>query len=61
MSKIKKVLVFGETERQARKFYSAKAGEAVGYRSIKDYDKKEQADKEIFACEKPKKKPKKKD
>lgn len=60
MSKVKKILVYGKTERQARKRYSAKAGETVGYRSIEDYPSDEKADDVVFVCEKPKTKSKKK-
>lgn len=39
-----KVLVYGETTRQARKFYTGKAGEAVGSRVYADYDNGEEYD-----------------
>ncbi len=39
-----KVLVYGETVREARKFYAAKAGEQVGARVYADYDNGEKYD-----------------
>ena len=46
-----KVLVYADTEREARLFYKAKEGQTVGYRSIKDYGNGEKADEIVFAKE----------
>lgn len=52
---MEKVLVFGDTVRQARNFYKGKANQAVGARTYVDYGN-EKCDIEIFVDEK--KKPK---
>ena len=54
-----KVLVYGETIREARRFYPEREGEAVGYRLLSEITD-EEADKVLYTKEvKKDKKPKK--
>lgn len=41
---MKKILVYGETEREARAFYQPRADERVGERTYKDFGNGEPAD-----------------
>ncbi len=49
---MKKVLVYGATEREARRFYKAKEGEFVGERTYSQYGDGEQCDEVIIVNEK---------
>ena len=46
-----KVLVYGETVREARNFYSPKDGECVGARVYADYDNGEEYDVRLVVNE----------
>ena len=43
-----KILVYGETVREARNFYHAKAGESVGARTYAEFENGEECDKSIL-------------
>lgn len=46
---MKKIIVYGETERAARKFYPGKEGEAVGHRAAKSFKDPEKCDMVLYA------------
>jgi len=48
---MEKVLVYGETVREARRFYIAKAGQSVGCRTYEDFNNGEKCDIVIFVDE----------
>lgn len=52
-----KVLVYGETVREARNHYVPKAGDSVGARTYSDYGNGEECDLAIFVDESKVKKP----
>lgn len=43
-----KILVYGETVREARRFYRPKAGESVGARTYAQWENGEECDKAIL-------------
>jgi hypothetical protein len=50
---MKKVLVYADTVREARRFYPEREGVAVGYRLASEFTKPEKADEVLFVREYP--------